>query len=54
MVAIGGSFGAIARYVVSLLAQNTWGLRFPYGTLIVNTSGAFIAGFFLTLLIGRL
>ncbi|HRD69041.1 MAG: fluoride efflux transporter CrcB [Legionella sp.] len=52
-VALGGAFGAISRYLVVLFAQNLWGLRFPYGTLIVNTTGSFLAGFFLTLLIGR-
>lgn len=52
-VALGGALGAISRYVTVMCAQNYWGLRFPYGTLIVNTAGSFLAGFFLTLLIGR-
>lgn len=52
-VALGGSIGAIARYLTVLFAQNTWGLRFPYGTLLVNTFGSFIAGFLLTFLVGR-
>lgn len=52
-VAFGGSLGAIARYGVVIFAQNFWGLRFPYGTLIVNTVGSFLAGFFIALLVGR-
>lgn len=52
-VALGGSLGAISRYATVICAQNIWGLRFPYGTLIVNTFGSFLAGFFLTLLVGR-
>ena len=52
-VAVGGSIGAIARYVIVIFAQNVWGLYFPYGTLIVNASGSLLAGFFLTLLVGR-
>nr|WP_284498306.1 fluoride efflux transporter CrcB [Legionella maioricensis] len=52
-VALGGSIGAVARYAIVIFAQNTWGLQFPYGTLIVNTVGSFLAGFFLALLIGR-
>jgi len=52
-VALGGSIGAIARYLTVLFAQNTWGLRFPYGTLLVNTFGSFIAGFLITFLVGR-
>lgn len=52
-VALGGSLGAIMRYVIVMSAQNYWGLRFPYGTLIVNTVGSLLAGFFLGLLVGR-
>jgi CrcB protein len=52
-VALGGSLGAIARYSIALAAQSTWGLRFPYGTLLVNTSGSLLAGFFLTFMVGR-
>lgn len=53
VVAFGGSIGAIARYAVVMFAQSIWGINFPYGTLIVNTVGSFLAGFFLSLLIGR-
>ncbi|CAM2890881.1 fluoride efflux transporter CrcB [Legionella worsleiensis] len=52
-VAFGGALGAVSRYATVLMAQSMWGLRFPYGTLIVNTLGSFLAGFFLTLLVGR-
>ena len=52
-VAFGGSIGAIARYGTVMFAQNFWGIRFPYGTLIVNTLGSLIAGFFITALVGR-
>ena len=53
LVALGGSVGAIARYASVIFAQNIWGLRFPYGTLLVNTLGSLMAGFFLTILVGR-
>ncbi|HHL3492670.1 TPA: fluoride efflux transporter CrcB [Legionella pneumophila] len=52
-VAIGGSLGAVSRYLVTIMAQNTWGIKFPYGTLLVNTIGSFLAGFFLIVLTGR-
>lgn len=52
-VAFGGSLGAISRYMTILFAERAGGLEFPYGTLIVNTVGSFLAGFFLTLLVGR-
>lgn len=53
LVAFGGSLGAVFRYLMVGLAQSTLGLHFPYGTLIVNTSGSFVAGFFLTYLAAR-
>ena len=53
VIALGGSLGAISRYSVVLCSQSMWGLRFPYGTLVVNTLGSFLAGFFLALLVGR-
>lgn len=52
-VALGGAVGAMARYALVLFSQNVWGLYFPYGTLIVNTIGSFLGGFFLALLVGR-
>ncbi|MBW8348984.1 fluoride efflux transporter CrcB [Bacillus sp. IITD106] len=42
-VAIGGFFGAIARYGVSqLIKQNN--LNFPFATFFVNTIGSFLLG----------
>ena len=52
-VALGGALGALARYTTILAAQSVCGLRFPYGTLIVNTSGSLFAGFLLSFLVGR-
>ena len=46
-VAFGGAIGAISRYVTVMFAQNYRGLRFPYGTLIVNSLGSLLAGFLL-------
>jgi CrcB protein len=52
-VAAGGALGAICRYVVFILSQQIWGLKFPYGTLLVNSSGSFLIGFLLIALSGR-
>jgi CrcB protein len=49
VVAIGGSLGAVARYMVSLWAAERFGAGFPYGTLIANVVGCFIIGAFMTL-----
>ena len=47
-VAVGGSIGATARYLVSVWAAERFGADFPYGTLIVNVVGCFIIGIFMT------
>lgn len=52
-VASGGALGALTRYATMILTQSFWGMRFPYGTLLVNCIGSFIAGFFLAFLAER-
>ncbi|MCS6884759.1 MAG: fluoride efflux transporter CrcB [Acidobacteriota bacterium] len=49
-VAIGGALGAVARYVIGSFFVPTVQSGFPYGTFLVNVSGSFAIGFFLTLL----
>ena len=44
LIALGGAIGTVARYVTSLIALRWFGPEFPYGTLIVNLSGAFLIG----------
>ena len=44
LVLLGGSLGALSRYGVSLLAVKLFGVKFPWGTLIVNLSGCFLIG----------
>ncbi len=41
LVGIGGFLGAILRYLINVLVQNT---HFPYGTFIVNIVGCFLIG----------
>ncbi|MFY2510123.1 fluoride efflux transporter CrcB [Vibrio pectenicida] len=43
-IALGGAFGACARYLVSELCITLLGRGFPYGTLTVNFVGSFIMG----------
>lgn len=47
VVALGGSLGAVARYVLSAEVQARAGTGFPVGTLVVNLCGAFILGLLL-------
>jgi CrcB protein len=44
-IAIFGILGCWARYFMTQLVQSIWGTSFPYATLIINVSGAFIMGF---------
>jgi len=52
-VGIGGFLGANARYVLGGAIANRLGTTFPYGTLIVNLTGAFLIGILLTTLTDR-
>jgi len=49
LVGLGGALGAIARYLVGVWFVERWGTGFPYGTLLINVSGCFLIGLFLTL-----
>lgn len=44
-IALGGSFGAVSRYLVSKKLQFLANQILPVGTLAVNASGAFLIGF---------
>lgn len=48
-VGLGGFCGANARYLVGGWAARRFGAEFPWGTFVVNVSGAFLLGFFATL-----
>lgn len=50
MVGIGGCLGAIARYVIGSYIGSRFGVRFPYGTFVINISGSFLVGFIVALL----
>ena len=47
LIAAGGAFGAVGRYLGSGLAYRLFGEDFPYGTLFVNVAGCLIIGFFM-------
>lgn len=44
-LAIGGTLGTLCRFLISGWAYNLLGSNFPYGTLVVNTTGCFFIGF---------
>lgn len=49
-IAIGGALGSIARFWVGSTIASRMGIKFPYGTLIVNLSACLVIGFTLSLL----
>ena len=44
LITFGGAIGTLLRYLTSVLAARWLGTEFPYGTLIVNLTGAFVIG----------
>jgi fluoride exporter len=50
-VGLAGAAGSIARYAIGLAVDQS---HFPWATLGINLSGAFILGLFLTLALGHL
>ena len=49
LVGAGGFLGAIARYTLGLVVAKRFGTDWPYGTFIINVTGCFAIGFFVTL-----
>ena len=50
LIALGGALGSIARYWVGSTVANRMGIKFPYGTFIVNLTACLVIGFSLTYL----
>lgn len=44
LVALGGSIGAVVRYLISIFMIQVFGSSFPFGTLLVNVIGSFFMG----------
>jgi fluoride exporter len=44
-VAIGGAFGTVGRYALTLFVQSRSSGTFPIATLLVNVSGSILLGF---------
>lgn len=46
LIAIGGALGALFRYYTSKIVNSTFSFSFiPWGTVVVNTIGAFVLSF---------
>ena len=47
-VATGGALGALLRWLIALTCGRLLGHEFPIGILVINVSGSFFLGWFLT------
>jgi len=45
LVALGGALGSIARFWVGSAVADRMGMRFPYGTFVVNITACILIGF---------
>ena len=53
-VAAGGAIGSMARFLVASVCGRLFATDFPVGTLLINLSGSFFLGWFLTVIGQRL
>jgi CrcB protein len=53
LIGLGGFLGANCRYLIAGWAAERFGVAFPYGTLLINITGSFIIGLFLTMVTER-
>jgi CrcB protein len=50
LVALGGALGSVARVWVGSTVAGRMGIKFPYGTLLVNLTACLLIGFSITYL----
>lgn len=53
LVAVGGAFGSVARYLTGLATLRLFGPGYPWGTLTVNIVGGLAIGIFAELIARR-
>ena len=52
-VMLGGAFGAVSRFVVGTFILRFYSSLFPLGTFLINVTGSFLIGIFMTLFLNR-
>ncbi|RCJ15925.1 chromosome condensation protein CrcB [Nostoc sp. ATCC 43529] len=50
LISLGSVSGALSRYYITLFFGRCFGTAFPYGTLFINLTGAFLMGLFATVI----
>lgn len=53
-VAVGGAFGAVARYLLNVSPLSNLFQSFPFATFFINVSGSFLIGFLLIIFTEKL
>jgi fluoride exporter len=53
IVGVGGFVGSVMRFWVGTLLTAKFGTRVPWGTFAVNTTGSFLIGMIVTILVAR-
>lgn len=53
-VAVGGAFGAVARYLINISPAANVFDKFPFPTFLINVAGSFLIGFLLILLTDKI
>lgn len=53
-IAVGGAFGAVARYLVNISPLQNFFKPFPFPTFFINITGSFLIGFLLIFLTDKL
>ena len=53
-VALGGAFGAVARYLINISPAANLFEKFPFPTFLINISGSFLIGFLMILLADKI
>lgn len=51
-ISIGAVPGALSRYYITEWCKQVFGQKFPYGTFLINVTGCFMMGLFITLVSG--
>jgi fluoride exporter len=54
LISVGAILGANTRYWIGSWASGKFGSVFPYGTMLINISGSFLIGLFVSLAAERL
>lgn len=53
MIALGGSLGAVSRFLLGNAVSKAIGSALPYGTFVINVIGCFAMGLLMTLIVDR-